>query len=78
MNSEYLLQADEKSFCPVCRKPVCLLCRRDGRTRGWPWFYICFGCQLVAQVGEGEVPRAESEGSGHEFEGVHRGREVAG
>jgi hypothetical protein len=54
----YVLQLDEKSFCPKCGKNVELLCESNSfkKTLG-PWFYICFDCRLVAEVGKGEVPR---------------------
>jgi hypothetical protein len=58
-SDHYVIQRDEKSFCPKCHKPVDLLCRTDGSIRA-PWFYICWGCQFVAEVGKGEVLRAAS------------------
>lgn len=56
MKSNYVLQLDEKSFCPQCEKPVDLLCDNEGNVRK-PWFYICWACKTVAQVGVGPVGR---------------------
>lgn len=54
---KYVIQKAEKSFCPKCNKSVDLLCRKDGDNENFPWFYICFDCKLVAEVGRGEVER---------------------
>jgi hypothetical protein len=51
--SNYVLQPDKKSFCPYCQADVVLLCREDGNNRK-PWFYICFICKVVMEVGKGE------------------------
>lgn len=62
MKSTYVLQLDDSSFCPCCGKPVRLLCREDGKNgEGAPWFYICFDCQEVAEVGEGKVWSIEAQ-----------------
>lgn len=54
--SPYIIQKDEKSRCPNCSEYVDLLCREDGNNN-FPWFYICFNCDQVFQVGKGEVRR---------------------
>jgi hypothetical protein len=53
--SNYVIQKAEKSFCPGCHESVTLLCQRDGKTTGHPWFYICFDCKMIAEVGKGPV-----------------------
>ena len=53
MISKYIIQAAEKSFCPICHSTTTLLCRKDGNNKH-PWFYICFVCKTVLQVGKGE------------------------
>jgi uncharacterized protein with PIN domain len=61
--SSYVLQYDEKSYCPKCGNNVELLCEKlDTRLESTTkklgaWFYVCFDCRLIAQVGKGEVPR---------------------
>jgi hypothetical protein len=57
MKSEYIIQNDEKSFCPKCAKPLDLLCERNPRIRLKDWFYICWDCKLIAQVGAGPAER---------------------
>lgn len=54
--SHYILQRAEKSHCPQCGRTVDLLARADGNNKS-PWFYICWFCRLVAEVGKGEVKR---------------------
>jgi len=54
--SRYIVHRDEKSFCPKCGRAVSLLAHRDGSQRT-PWFYICFVCELVAEVGRGECEK---------------------
>lgn len=56
MKSTYILQLDEKSFCPKCGKPVDLLATIELFHKK-PWFYICWACHHVAQVGVGPVER---------------------
>lgn len=56
--SNYVIQIADKSFCPTCTKNLHLLCRIDGTTRA-PWFYICFDCKVVAEVGKGIVNQSE-------------------
>jgi hypothetical protein len=53
MVSRYVLQDDDKTFCPVCHGQVKLLCRLDGKMK--PWFYICFKCAEIAELGRGRV-----------------------
>lgn len=48
----YELIFTEKSFCPLCNKPVNLLQDRTGTN---PKFYICFPCNFVGQIGVGPV-----------------------
>ncbi len=52
--SKYIMQGDDKSFCPICGCNVVLLCRADGNTKK-PWFYICFVCKMAFEVGVGPV-----------------------
>ena len=59
--SPYILQRDEKTYCPKCGASVDMLCRNDGKHYGWPWFYICWQCKLVAHVGKGEVLRDDGQ-----------------
>jgi hypothetical protein len=53
MKSSYVVQSAKKSFCIRCHIPVCLLCKENGNNKE-PWFYICFACKTVYQVGKGE------------------------
>ena len=55
-NSTYVLQDASKTRCPDCQEYVKLLCREDG-SRRWPWFYICFNCSFITEVGKGRIPR---------------------
>jgi hypothetical protein len=68
--SAYVVQRDGKSFCPKCRQALDLLCRRDGQVKRAPWFYICWVCMAITEVGKSEVPRespyGETEQSGGE------------
>lgn len=53
----YIIQTAERSYCPVCRSYVDLLCKE---TQGFePAFYICWRCKTVSKVGEGLVKREE-------------------
>ena len=56
VKSAYIIQKDIKSHCNNCNETVDLLCREDGDVT-FPWFYICFNCDKVFQVGKGEVVR---------------------
>lgn len=56
--SKYILQPAAKSYCPECQADLTLLCREDGNMKQ-PWFYICFICKIVTQVGTGPVLRFE-------------------
>lgn len=56
MKSDYVLQLDEKSICKYCGKYIELLCTQWVSLRK-AWFYICFDCRKVFQVGKGEVER---------------------
>jgi len=57
MNSKYIVQRTEKSHCPKCGRYVWLLCREDRRIDE-PWFYICFICEFVAEVGKDECVKS--------------------
>lgn len=62
MASNYILQKTTKSFCPKCHKNVDLLCTDEEMLPALKhnhWFYICWNCKLVAEVGKGEVFRDE-------------------
>ncbi|MFX3638010.1 MAG: hypothetical protein ACE3L7_05115 [Candidatus Pristimantibacillus sp.] len=48
----YEIMLTEKSFCPICDKPVHLLLDRNDNN---PKFYICYPCNFVGQVGVGPV-----------------------
>ena len=54
MKSNYIIQHAATSHCSNCQRTVDLLCREDGNLKS-PWFYICWSCRLIAQVGKGEV-----------------------
>lgn len=56
MNSKYVIQKEEKSFCPDCEGKVSLLTPRFPKPRD-VMFYICFRCSRVAEVGRGPVPK---------------------
>lgn len=59
--SNYIIQRAEKSHCPNCGMTVDLLARRDSNNKV-PWFYICWSCRLIAEVGRGEVIRENKIG----------------
>jgi rRNA maturation endonuclease Nob1 len=68
MKSTYVVQRDEKSFCPKCGKSVDLLCNSSIEPFIWPWdpekrpwFYVCWACKHIAQVGVGPVEREEGQ-----------------
>lgn len=54
MESRYILQKVEKSYCPKCHHLVYLLCDGDFK-KGKPAFYICFDCKYIGEVGVGAV-----------------------
>ena len=56
--SNYVVQGTTKSVCPACASPVDLLCPKSGNTFK-PWFYICWLCKSITQVGVGPVIREE-------------------
>jgi len=51
----YIVQESEKSFCPRCDRSVMLLCPKTLRRTRKPWFYICFWCRSIYEVGRGEL-----------------------
>lgn len=57
MKSKYVIQIVPNTRCPNCNQPVDMLCRADGTASHWPWFYICWHCDLILEVGKGEVKR---------------------
>jgi uncharacterized protein with PIN domain len=59
MKADYVMQMDEKSFCKYCGKSVELLCPDVAKFTPIrdKWFYICFDCRKVFQIGRGEVQR---------------------
>jgi hypothetical protein len=56
--STYVVQPDPKTKCPMCGRPVDMLCDHKGNVRK-PWFYICWFCRNVVQLGVGPVTREE-------------------
>lgn len=56
--SKYIIQEALNTKCPTCQKPVDLLCMADGNNRR-PWFYICWNCTFIAELGKGIVIRNE-------------------
>lgn len=52
--SNYVLQLADKTSCPECHEHVHLLCRRDGKN-DVPWFYVCWWCENIYEVGKGRV-----------------------
>lgn len=55
----YLLQDSPKTHCKGCDNSVTLLCEDDKLSvNALPWFYICWVCKRVFQVGKGEIPYA--------------------
>lgn len=65
MESDYIIETEEKSFCPKCHQRVDLLApgvsyaNRSNAPDKTPWFYICWACKFVAQVGVGPVGRED-------------------
>lgn len=56
MAPDYILQQAEKTRCLACDRKVELLCPRTASFKG-KWFYICWPCQAVYQIGKGQVIR---------------------
>lgn len=56
--SNYCLVTMDKSYCPVCKEHVTLLCRKERQTKS-PQFYICWKCKNVYEAGKGEVRKDE-------------------
>ena len=54
MLSTYVLQQADKSTCPLCGQHLSLLCDHKGNVKK-PWFYICWTCRNITQVGVGPV-----------------------
>jgi hypothetical protein len=52
--STYVVQPSPDSRCPMCNQYLQLLCDRKGNIRK-PWFYICWSCRNITQVGIGPV-----------------------
>lgn len=52
--STYTVFKDEHSKCPMCDEYLTLLSPRNA-TQKKPWFYICWLCKNVTQVGVGPV-----------------------
>ena len=60
MPSNYIIQKAEKSHCPSCGKVVDLLCTNNDMLKALKrehWFYICWNCKLVFELGKGRVER---------------------
>lgn len=58
MQSNYILQKADKSHCPGCKKYVDLLCTDEPMLEALKrkhWFYICWNCKRVFELGKGEV-----------------------
>jgi DNA-directed RNA polymerase subunit M/transcription elongation factor TFIIS len=57
MEPGYILQTAHKSHCDQCGETLALLCEGDPRLtlEDFTWFYICFKCQRISQVGVGLV-----------------------
>jgi len=54
-NSTYILQQCS-AICKDCHGHCEMLCKASGDNRS-PWFYICWKCHTVAQIGKGMVNR---------------------
>jgi hypothetical protein len=58
--SKYSTILARKSYCPRCGATLTLLARRDCLISDrLPWFYICWYCKKIHQVGVGEVREDE-------------------
>ena len=56
MQSRYILQLAEKSRCRYCNSYVSLLAEGSEAAKfSIPWFYICWNCHRIWEVGIGEV-----------------------
>jgi len=65
-SQDYVIQKDEHSLCKSCEGPMDLLCEKYPTVATSllfyrPWFYICWNCKLVSQVGTGPVQREDKE-----------------
>lgn len=65
--SNYILQDRSTAHCPQCQRICHLLCHdrfSDSKARRFrkPWFFICFTCKKIFEVGQGEV-RYETKSS---------------
>jgi hypothetical protein len=60
---KYVIQsAGEKTTCGTCGKHVDMLCPKDlvSEVITQPWFYICWRCRSIGQIGVGPVKRVRS------------------
>ena len=57
--STYVVQQESTAICPMCGQRMYLLCDRKGNSKK-PWFYICWTCRNIVQVGIGPVTTIES------------------
>lgn len=63
--SAYILQPSDKTLCPSCKTHVDMVATRSGKLDGrHPWFYVCWTCRAITQVGVGPVLREESTSVG--------------
>ena len=54
--SQYILQDESKTWCMRCDSRMHLLCHHDRVPSAVrPWFWICFNCKTVVEVGKGDV-----------------------
>jgi hypothetical protein len=61
--SLYFLSLTDNSFCPKCGGNVSLLANTSllPAHKNAPSFYICFGCNRVAQIGVGVVEEFDED-----------------
>jgi uncharacterized protein with PIN domain len=62
LKSNYIIQSAYKSHCPKCNKIVDLLCTDEDMLQALKrkhWFYICWHCRKVFELGKGEVKRED-------------------
>ena len=52
--SNYVQQPAYGARCSKCLTTMTLLCDEEGNINK-PWFYICWLCKHIAQVGKGPV-----------------------
>lgn len=55
MNSSYVLQTAYHVRCPNQPEHQVMLLGREDCDMRKPWFYICFECYEVTEVGKGKV-----------------------